>query len=154
MKIRKNIATGLCLIALLGNSAPTISGVTVFANASITSGSAQKVTKDGVRLYVVDGKIYELPENSKTPSANEIQSLKQSRGKWTAAIKAIRKGYSKLPANVKSYINRYIGLNALLSTVEHFTGWLEDGIYQACRKAGMPNWMARLVAKSVTFLAF
>lgn len=41
----------------------------------------------------------------------------------------------------------------ILSTLEHFTGWIEDGIYQACKRAGMPDWMAWTVAKALTLIA-
>ena len=88
-----------------------------------------------------------------TVSQEDIQAAKMDRGKWSFSVTAIRKGYSKLPSNVKRWINQYIGLNAILSTLEHFTGWIEDGIYQACKRAGMPDWMAWTVAKALTLIA-
>ena len=75
------------------------------------------------------------------------------RGKWSVAVKTIRKGYNKLPSNVKRWINQYIGLSSILGTLDHFTGWIEDGIYQACKSAGMPDWMAWTVAKALTLIA-
>ena len=88
-----------------------------------------------------------------TVSQEDIQAAKMDRGKWSFSVTAIRKGYSKLPSNVKRWINQYIGLNSILSTLEHFTGWIEDGIYQACKRAGMPDWMAWTVAKALTLIA-
>ena len=95
----------------------------------------------------------EWPADMPAPTEQQIAALKQERGKWGVAIKAIRKGYSKLPSKVKGYINKYIGLNAILGTLDHWTGWIEDGIYHACRNAGMPDWMARTVAKALTWIA-
>ena len=102
---------------------------------------------------MVDGRILEFDASQSVVSEKEIQSAKMQRGKWSIAVKAIRKAYFKVPPKIRGYINRYVGLNAILGTLDHFTGWIEDGIYQACKRAGMPDWMAWSVAKALTLVA-
>lgn len=112
-----------------------------------------KVTQDDIRIFVIDGKIYELPADAPTPTKEEIQAMRSERGKWSAAAKAIKAAYHKLPTNIKKQINEYLGIDALLNSIEHYTGWIETGIYETCRNAGMPDWMAWGVAKTLTLLA-
>lgn len=137
-------------------STAVLTPVTVLAddyNSSVSVFSNEPVTKDGYRVFLIDGKMVKWPADKPAPTEAQIKALKQDRGKWGAAIKAIRKGYNKVPANIRGYINKYLGLNAILGTLDHWTGWIEDGIYTACKKAGMPDWMARAVAKSLTMIA-
>ncbi|CAN2923755.1 MULTISPECIES: hypothetical protein [Streptococcus] len=152
MKFKKYISLGLVSLSLGSVLLPSFSSV-VTAEAVTVIDSQHKVSKDGVRLFLIDGKIFELPVDSPDPTPEQIIAMKQQRGKWSAAVKAIRKGYSKVPPKVKGYINKFIGLEAILGTIDHFTGWIEDGIYQACKNAGMPDWMAWTVAKALTLIA-
>lgn len=77
----------------------------------------------------------------------DIPSLE--RGKLTWAVKAIRKVYNKLPSKVKTVIASYTGLTGFLNLIEHYTGTLENGIYNACIKVGMPKSTANFVKKTV-----
>lgn len=81
-----------------------------------------------------------------------IQSME--RGRFTWAVKAIRKAYNRLPKKVKQYIARYTKLNTLLNLIEHYTGKLEDAIYSACKRVGMPHWMANFVTKTIMLFVF
>lgn len=120
----------------------------------ITVDGKPRVVNDGFRIIVVDGKIVQWPAEMPDPTPDQIKILKQKKGKFGAAIKAITKGYSKLPASVKKYINQYLGLSFILGTLDHWTGAIEDGIYWGCKKAGMPDWMAWFVSKALTMIAF
>lgn len=73
----------------------------------------------------------------------------QTRGKFSKAVKLIKKAYKKLPTKVKTYIAKYTKLNVLLNLIEHYTGSLEGAIYNACRKVGMPKNIANFVTKTI-----
>lgn len=90
-------------------------------------------------INVIDGIAY--------IDGHEIISME--RGKLTWAVKAIRKVYNKLPTKVKSVIATYTGSNGFLNLVEHYTGSLENAIYNACKKVGMSNTNANLVTKTI-----
>ena len=104
-------------------STAVLTPVTVLAddyNSSVSVSSNEPVTKDGYRVFLIDGKMVKWPADKPAPTEAQIKALKQDRGKWGAAIKAIRKGYNKVPANIRGYINKYLGLNAILGTLyEH-----------------------------------
>lgn len=119
----------------------------------ITVDGKPRVVKDGLRIIVVAGKLIRWPAEMPDPTPDQIKALKQEKGKFGLAIKAIKKGYSKLPAPVKKYIKKYLGLNVILGTLDHWTGAIEDGIYWGCKQVGMPDWMAWTVAKALTMIA-
>lgn len=112
-----------------------------------------RISKNGYRLFVIDGKLYNWPSNLSDPTPEQIIAMKQEKGKFSFAVKAIRKGYSKLPPKIKGYIAKYLGLDAILGTLDHWTGAIEDGIYRGCKSVGMPDWMAWTVAKALTMIA-
>lgn len=151
-KAFKFITVGLTSLVLSGAVLPPI---TVLAETfeSVVSDSMEPVTKDGYRIFLIDGKIVEWPANMPAPTEKQIVALKQERGKWSFAAKKILKAYDKLPANIKSYINKYLGIHTIARLVDHYTGWIEDSLYKTCRDAGMPDWMARAVAKTLTLIA-
>lgn len=77
----------------------------------------------------------------------------QERGKFTWAVKIIKKGINKLPTRVRDLIMG-VGIGKILQYVEHYTGVLEDGIYYGCKKAGMNHFSANLVAKTIMLVCF
>lgn len=87
-------------------------------------------------------------------TSEEISSGAQTRGKFSAAVKLIRKTYKKLPKQVKSFIAKYTKLDILLNLIEHYTGTLEDAIYNACCKVGMPKNVANFVTKTIMLFVF
>ncbi|MDO4912911.1 MAG: hypothetical protein Q3960_05110 [Lactobacillus sp.] len=109
-----------------------------------------RVSKDGYRLFVINGKLVYWPANLPDPTPEQINILMQDRGEISLSIKVLKKAYSKLPPKIKAYISKYLGFETLVKTFEHWTGTFEDGIYRACKKAGMPDWMAWTVAKTFT----
>lgn len=119
----------------------------------VTVDGKLRLIKNEHRLVLVEDRMIEWPANMPDPTPKEIKAIKQEKGKFGAAIKAIRKGYSKVPPAVKEYINAYIGLDAILGTLDQWTGAIEDGIYKACKDSGMPDWMAWTVAKALTMIA-
>ena len=158
MKNKILTKTAIVLSCFLTLSTVALPSATAFASTYSVSDKATQVSKrstatngEGKHIYVDNGRILEFDKD--TVSQEDIQAAKMDIGKWSFSVTAIRKGYSKLPSNVKRWINQYIGLNSILSTLEHFTGWIEDGIYQACKRAGMPDWMAWTVAKALTLIA-
>ncbi|MDA9471958.1 hypothetical protein [Enterococcus sp. 5H] len=87
-------------------------------------------------------------ENGKT-FINGVEQIDMQRGKLTWAVKAIRKVWNKLPAGVKNTISGYVGINGFLNLIEHYTGSLENAIYNACKTVGMPTWAANFVTKTI-----
>ena len=150
--------TAVVLSCFLTLSTAAFPSATAFATTYSVSDKATQLSKrstatnsEGKHIYVDNGRILEFDKD--IVSQEDIQAAKMDRGKWSVAVKTIRKGYNKLPSNVKRWINQYIGLSSILGTLDHFTGWIEDGIYQACKSAGMPDWMAWTVAKALTLIA-
>jgi hypothetical protein len=100
------------------------------------------------QIILIKGVAYDLQGNIVVENYGESRQ----KGKLSWAVKAIRAAYGKLPANVKGYIAKYAGLEAILGYIDHFTGAVEDAIYQACKYVGMPDWMAWAVSKALTLL--
>lgn len=78
------------------------------------------------------------------------------RGKLSISIKVMRKIWRKLPFKVRQTLVQHTGvagvgaLQTVLSTVDHFTGAIEDGIYKGCRNVGMSKNVAWWVTKAIT----
>lgn len=142
----------LLSLTLASTAIVPITPVLANDNISVSNEKMSPVSVDGSRLYVYEGRIYELSEDSPEPTPAQMEVIKTQRGRWSAAAKAIVKVYDKLPTKVKNYINKYIGLRTIAEFIDHYTGWIEDGIYEICKLYGMPDWMARLVAQTITFL--
>ena len=80
--------------------------------------------------YLIEGELYYNGE--------KIQNLE--RGKISVLSKLIRRGWNKVPSNVKRYIGGWIGVGRILDTIDHFTGGVEAAVYQGCRNVGFsPN---------------
>ncbi|CEO23403.1 hypothetical protein [Paraclostridium sordellii] len=77
-------------------------------------------------------------------------------GKLSLSTKAMRKIWRKLPFKVRKTIVQHTGLTgaaaiqSIVSTVDHFTGSVEDGVYKACKKLGMNNHYSWWVTKTIT----
>lgn len=87
-------------------------------------------------------------------SSYDVEDPILTRGKFTTAVKAIRKAYNKLPKKVKQIIAKYTKLSVLLNLIEHYTGTLENAIYNACRQVGMPKNIANFVTKTIMLFVF
>ncbi len=91
------------------------------------------------------------PRNINFPNYNKnIQTF----GKFSSAARIIRKAYNKLPRKIKNLIAKYTRINILLNLIEHYTGTLEDAIYSAFRKIGMPKGIANFVTKTIMLFVF
>ena len=117
---------------------------------NITCGNI--VTKDGYRVYVVNGYLIKIPASNAEPTQSELRNILQERGKISLVVKTIKTIYHKLPKQVKQFIKSHLGLNELIKFLEHWTGKIEDGIYNACKSAGMPDWMAWIVTEAIMML--
>lgn len=155
MKIKQVLSFGLLSLTLLGAVAPSVMATSdiVYANENIVR-ELDPVIVNGNRLFVVDGRVFELPADSEYPTPEEIESLQMERGRWSAAVKTLRIVWNKIPANVRGYIAKYIGVETFISTLEHYTGWIETGIYNICISYGMPDWMANVVTKTIMLFIF
>lgn len=154
-KFLKVVASGLLLMTVGSVTLPSINAFAETSDSSILASTenVNPVTKDGYRLFLIDGKMVEWPADLPAPTQEEMTFLLQQRGPKTAIAKKILKIYNKVPPKVRNIINKYLGIRAIAQFLDHFTGFVEDGVYRACRNAGMPDDMARLVAKTLTFLA-
>ncbi len=85
---------------------------------------------------------------------DEIYEGVQARGKFSSAVKLIKKYYKKLPKGVRSFIEKYTKLSIFLGLIEHYTGTLEAGIYNACRKVGMSKNVSNFVTKTIMLFVF
>lgn len=157
MNMKKSVIAGMVSASLV------FSGIVVPSSSAFaaepTSNTVEQttkvehiLTKDGYRAYVVNGYLIKLPASAPEPTEAELHSMLQERGKISLAIKAIKTIYHKLPKPVKKYIAQYLKLEGLLGFLDHWTGAVEDGIYHACKSAGMPDWMAWVVTKAITML--
>lgn len=103
------------------------------------------LTKPSTGITLIDGIAYDKHGNL---LASEHDQL--TRGKLSWATKALRAAYSKMPKSIKGFIARYTSFEGLLTFIDHFTGTVENAIYQACKRVGMPDWMAWTVTKTLT----
>lgn len=55
---------------------------------------------------------------------------------------------------MKQIIAKYTKLSVLLNLIEHYTGTLENAIYNACRQVGMPKNIANFVTKTIMLFIF
>jgi hypothetical protein len=76
-------------------------------------------------------------------------------GKFSAAIKAIRKGYNALPASMRNKIEAYFKIEAFLKIVDTYTGTIDTAVKSTVERfmgrAEFPNtawWVYK------TFMAF
>lgn len=78
-----------------------------------------------------------------------ITSGTATRGKFTWAVKAIRKEWNKLPNKLKATIGGYAGLEGILSVVEHYAGALENAIYEGALRLGLSDITACWVSNTI-----
>lgn len=97
--------------------------------------------QDG-QIYLVDGVPYDK-------NGDYITSGTATRGKLSWAVKAIRQVWDKLPKKIKTTIGGYAGLEGILSVVEHYTGALEDAIYEGAKNIGLNDTAAWWVSKTI-----
>ena len=100
-------------------------------------------------IYLIDGVAYDRNGNligQSDPNAITTQ------GKFSAAIKLLKAGWDKLPKGVQDAIGGTTGFAALLNFIDHFTGTIEDAIYEGCLTLGMSETVAWWVTKTLTFL--
>lgn len=94
-------------------------------------------------IYLISGIAYD--ENGNILKVYE-------RGKLSWAVKAIKKAWNKLPQWVQGALG-VTGFTKLLDFIDHFTGTIEDAVYEGCKTLGMSNSMAKAVTKVILFIA-
>ena len=158
------IAGSVALATLLSVTVPSVTSV-VYASetAKVELESMQEDKFIGVsddqlkKIGFNDQEIGNYHNNLEIPIMIEnglVESNGQSgeRGKFTWAVKLIRKAYNLLPASVKAYIVAHSSLDTLLSFIENATGTIQDAVYNACRKVGMNATVANLVTAAIMTL--
>lgn len=104
----------------------------------LINASATGITlKNGV-AYDANGNILEVRE----------------RGKLSVAVKAIKGVWDKLPTKVKVAIGGATGFEKLLGYIDHFTGSVEDAVYNGLLYIGCSPSVAWWAMKIITALAF
>lgn len=109
------------------------------------------VSKNGIRIYLIDGNMYEWPANAPDPTPEQIISMKQERGKWSKAAKLLLKNYNKLPGWVKAVVS-YGAANSLSKTLDTFSGTLEDGLTLGLEILGFSGGIARQYAQAIAWV--
>lgn len=154
--MKSNVCKSLIAVLIIGSLSIAPSAAFASCNTQYSQDATISMSHIGAanrnRLYVAHGVIVPVSENQQQPTEDELNSLAQERGKFGLAVKTIRKIYHKLPKQVKNFIRDHIGFDRLLDFVDHWTGALEDGIYHACKSAGMPDWMAWIVTQAIMLL--
>ncbi|KRK93573.1 hypothetical protein [Companilactobacillus futsaii] len=166
MKMYKTISIGFVVLTALSVSAPSITTEVRAAKVDDTvvqgetdefKGLTDQELKDlGFNNQEINNYNNNINDNLIIDHGMVINGQGDgiSRGKFTWAVKVIRKGYSKLPSSVKKYIAAHTGLDTLLDFVENATGTLQDAIYKACRNVGMNATIANIVTAAIMTLVF
>ena len=160
------IAGSVALATLLSVTVPSVTSVVY---ASETAKAELKSVQEDKFIGVSDNQLKKLGFNDQQIRNNHtnlenpiliengmVENNGQSaeRGKFTWAVKLIRKAYNLLPASVKAYIVAHSSLDTLLSFIENATGTIQDAVYNACRKVGMNATVANLVTAAIMTLVF
>ncbi|MQW24096.1 MULTISPECIES: hypothetical protein [unclassified Lactococcus] len=158
MNSKKTIISSMVAITLFTGVSPVLAAVETQKNTQsneaenrvpVPNGNEVKRSDVNIKdIYLIDGEAYDKYGNL---IVDEL-GRPMARGKLSWAVKAIRKGYSKVPAPIRGFINKYGGLETILGVVDHFTGAVETAIYKACKAVKMPDWMAWAVSKALTLL--
>ncbi|KXY10988.1 hypothetical protein AT267_00895 [Bacillus cereus] len=78
----------------------------------------------------------------------------QVQGKLGWAVKALKAAYNKVPASVKKSIGGVAAFEKLLGYIDHYTGAVEDAIYDGLIYIGVNKTAAWWITKTLTALAF
>ena len=152
MKISKFINLALIPLAITTITLPAFS--TTIKADEVTIQNQQHnnvVSKDGIRIYLIDGNMYEWPADAPDPTPEQIIAMKQERGKWSKAAKLLLKNYNKLPGWVKAVVS-YGAANSLAKTLDTFSGTLEDGLTLGLEAIGFSGGIARQYAQAIAWV--
>lgn len=94
-------------------------------------------------IYLINGVAYD---------ENGNMLLLKERGKLSWAVKAIKASWNKLPEWVQGALG-VTGFQKLLDFIDHFTGTIEDAVYEGCKTLGMSSSVAKAVSKVILFIA-
>lgn len=93
-------------------------------------------------IYLIDGIAYN--EQGEILEVNE-------KGKLSWATKILRSAWDSLPGWVQGALG-VTGFEKLLDFIDHFTGTIEDAVYEGCRTLGMNHTTANAVTKILLFI--
>ena len=106
-----------------------------------------EIKSTGIILY--HGEAYDSNGNLITDGENgEYRTL----GKLSWAVKAIKAAWDKLPKKVKVLLG-IEGFAKLLDFIDHFTGAVEDAVYQGLLYLGFNKTVAWWITKIITAIA-
>ncbi|HEM9984992.1 TPA: hypothetical protein U3N40_002171 [Streptococcus agalactiae] len=82
MKISKYVSLAVASLLITTTTLPAFT-TTIKADEISTQNQQQKniVSKDGIRIYLIDGNMYEWPADAPDPTPEQIAAMKQERGK-------------------------------------------------------------------------
>lgn len=169
MKFKKSKRNIVLLLTVVTISVPFTSTV-----------SALETTNSNIEIHFVQNKnigiseiseFFGLTNDEKIKFKNSIDEYKKEElsrqereykiygnqfGKLSLSTKAMRKIWRKLPFKVRKTIVQHTGVSGaaaigtIVSTVDHYTGKVEDAIYKTCKKLGMNNHYSWWVTKTIT----
>jgi hypothetical protein len=134
------------------------------------------VNLDDYDIHGIDLKQYDLPDRFTAPAdiqqvveyfglnkeetvqlleaIGDREQLEQpGYGKFTWAVAAIKKAWHKLPDKVKGVLGG-ASTTKFFHTLEHYTGAIEDGIYEGFLRVTGNKTLSRMLAKTVMLLVF
>ena len=154
MKMSKYISLALTSLLITTTTFPSFI-TTIKADEISTQSQQQKniVSKDGIRIYLINGNMYEWPADAPDPTPDQITAMKQERGKLSKAAKLLLKNYNKLPGWVKAGVS-YGAANSISKTLDTFSGSLEDGLTLGLEIVGFSGGVARSFAQAIAWVLF
>ncbi|MCY9509915.1 hypothetical protein M5W68_01235 [Paenibacillus larvae] len=75
------------------------------------------------------------------------------RGKLSWAVKALKKAWDMIPSKVKVAVGGVAGFAKLLDFIDHYTGAVEDAVYEGLIALGVNKTVAWWIMKILTSIA-
>lgn len=150
--VSKIILGAIAGVLLFGAVAPSVAQASQLTSVNSSQVEVAKPTYEEVLasnvnvkdIVLINGIAFDKAGNAVVEQYGESQL----RGKFSWAVKAIRAVIPRLPGFAKRALIKS-QLSKFFDELDNFNGRLEDGIYQALRKAGLSPWLARLVAQAI-----
>lgn len=147
-RVNKSITLALSLVIISTPILSTVNAMENINNIKVIEINDKEKNIEEVSNYfnLNDKERFELIKNIEENKLNKIEE----RGKISWISKSVRKIWRRLPFKVRKIIATYTGIEAFLNAIDHFTGTVENVIYNACRKVGMNEDVSWWVTKVIT----
>lgn len=100
----------------------------------------------GITLYY--GEAYNSNGDLITDGQHRVK-----RGKLSWAVKALKKAWDMIPSKVKVAVGGAAGFAKLLDFIDHYTGAVEDAVYEGLIALGVNKTVAWWIMKILTSIA-